>query len=805
MPEKEIKQVKTVSPPDRLTILLSLGLSVILGLGLTLMFQSTYELKVNYVLLCIGIPVYAILSVFLVSRKKIWPFFALLIATLLGCAVFYLLDLFGTEEGFWKIMTVLYQYSFRKLTLYKVINSEVSGVSISMVLLLLSFFPILFCNLVILRRKHFIFVFFWCLPYILCTIALDYMFPSMVSVELVLGAILLLLCFQSLRKMDGGQKDRTVLKLATPVFALLFILGLIFPQSSYSKNTLAEKEKEIVQSVVSDVVSLRNQMPRSVMSLFQKKKEPTSWAGSAVIKNLSKKLAVIDAGSENLNNAGDFLPPEVELFEVQRYKNLAYPGEIEYSRYLYLKSSSMGEYSDNKWEADDIDIAPENCYLGGTLPKEEQGKYALKVKMLADSKYCIMPFYTDNYTASYTDESAEDGVFKKTPPTMDSAILDEYCPEREAETYCVAYNNVPVKVGGDWSQEYLDLVYDRYLTVPLESRMQILSCDALPQWFHDVVDAKGSMTPEEKVTAVTTFITNLHPYNAETPYPPTDRDFVAWFLDNAETGYCVHYATASAILLRMLGVPTRYVSGYMVNTLTDLAPTTVYTTDAHAWFEFFTDELGWVMYDPTPGNENAMSDFGVEQAKEDYGLISSGSGMTQQTKVPEITETDPQMETQETSGQYYPDATSNSNEVTQAAKPSVSPVRSDSEDADEGGWNIPTFIWIPLLIIAGSILFALLLRLIYRLWWKRKLSGGSLNSRAHYYYRYFRISLLPYGKRPSRKIVSIAQKAAFSAGGISESELANMIAIGRRMLKMEGAKSTKLRRLIGKHLLQAGV
>ena len=48
------------------------------------------------------------------------------------------------------------------------------------------------------------------------------------------------------------------------------------------------------------------------------------------------------------------------------------------------------------------------------------------------------------------------------------------------------------------------------------------------------------------------------------------EDFAIWFLTEADTGYCIHFATAAVVLLRAAGIPARYVDGYVVNTQKDV-------------------------------------------------------------------------------------------------------------------------------------------------------------------------------------------------------------------------------------------
>lgn len=91
-------------------------------------------------------------------------------------------------------------------------------------------------------------------------------------------------------------------------------------------------------------------------------------------------------------------------------------------------------------------------------------------------------------------------------------------------------------------------------------------------------------------------------YDANAPAQPAGEDYVTWFLNQRGTGYCMHYATAATLLLRMMGVPARYVSGYVVN-VPRSGVANVPDRAAHAWVEVWFDDLGWYPVEVTPGFE----------------------------------------------------------------------------------------------------------------------------------------------------------------------------------------------------------
>jgi len=79
------------------------------------------------------------------------------------------------------------------------------------------------------------------------------------------------------------------------------------------------------------------------------------------------------------------------------------------------------------------------------------------------------------------------------------------------------------------------------------------------------------------------------------------KDPVGEFVFDKRRGYCEYFASAAALLLRMEGVPTRYVVGYSVRPDNfEGGHYVVREADAHAWVEAWLDARGWVELDPTP-------------------------------------------------------------------------------------------------------------------------------------------------------------------------------------------------------------
>lgn len=83
--------------------------------------------------------------------------------------------------------------------------------------------------------------------------------------------------------------------------------------------------------------------------------------------------------------------------------------------------------------------------------------------------------------------------------------------------------------------------------------------------------------------------------------PGTMDAGAAEFLFEKRTGFCAHYATAFALVLRVAGVPSRVVVGFRDGERNDVGDFLLVRFDhAHAWCEVQLGD-GWHRYDPTRG------------------------------------------------------------------------------------------------------------------------------------------------------------------------------------------------------------
>lgn len=120
------------------------------------------------------------------------------------------------------------------------------------------------------------------------------------------------------------------------------------------------------------------------------------------------------------------------------------------------------------------------------------------------------------------------------------------------------------------------------------------------------------------------FVASRCKYNLNFADYPSGSDYVVYFLETAKEGICGHFASAFTTLLRVLGVPSRFVTGYLSEAKSG-EKVIVTAKQAHAWTEVYFDGIGWIAMDPTPG-----SDQGALQGR-DGSEVGTSSGSSSGT------------------------------------------------------------------------------------------------------------------------------------------------------------------------------
>ena len=121
--------------------------------------------------------------------------------------------------------------------------------------------------------------------------------------------------------------------------------------------------------------------------------------------------------------------------------------------------------------------------------------------------------------------------------------------------------------------------------------------------------ATGNSGDEELIRRILRHF-NQEPFHYSLNAPYLGVNSVDEFLFDSRTGFCEHYASSFAVMMRMAGIPARIVTGYQGGWFSELGNyMLVRQSDAHAWTEVWLSGSGWTRVDPTA----AVSPLRVEQ------------------------------------------------------------------------------------------------------------------------------------------------------------------------------------------------
>ena len=104
-----------------------------------------------------------------------------------------------------------------------------------------------------------------------------------------------------------------------------------------------------------------------------------------------------------------------------------------------------------------------------------------------------------------------------------------------------------------------------------------------------------------KIATVVDWLRVGHHYTARPPVAPAGVDPVEDFIFRRSEGHCELFASAAVLILRAIGIPARYVTGFRGGDWNTVGGYVAVRADrAHAWAEAFLPDTGWVRVDATP-------------------------------------------------------------------------------------------------------------------------------------------------------------------------------------------------------------
>lgn len=156
------------------------------------------------------------------------------------------------------------------------------------------------------------------------------------------------------------------------------------------------------------------------------------------------------------------------------------------------------------------------------------------------------------------------------------------------ETYFPIWEKADLKKS---VQEYPPFIKDFYLQLPLH----------VPPRVRQLAEklTAGAGSPYEKAKVIENYLAQNYPYDLTISPVPNHRDAADYFLFELKRGYCTYHSTAMVVMLRSIGIPARWVKGFVSGTPNGEGIFNVAMSDAHAWVEVYFSGYGWVPFEPT--------------------------------------------------------------------------------------------------------------------------------------------------------------------------------------------------------------
>ncbi len=523
--------------------------------------------------------------------------------------------------------------------------------------------------------------------------------PSSFWLFLLLTAVALLVLTQAVRRRSTRDGIRLTAMLLVPVLLFSFLLFFLMPESTHELQ---------MSSLQQRVLSWFNGLPFVTQDA----------AGNLVFSPTGAAPSGLD-----LTTVGPKSPLRYPVMDIVSPQ----------SGLLYLRGQALELYDGIHWlpseDLADIYWPTEGLVDGGTI----------RVELRSGSRpYLYFPYYAG-------------GQLWSTDFTGGALANEDYLRDYEIQWL------IPGEAGVAGSAQDPNELYNQCLLLPKETM-------EWAQEFLEQIDLSGYDSVELRAEKIALFVRDSADYDLNTQaMPEASTDFARWFLEESDTGYCVHYATAATVLLRAAGIPARFVSGYTIYAQKGTAQS-VTADRAHAWVEYIHPQQGWTVLDPTP--EEALDP------------------PTEPTEATETTETTAPTEaptTAPTEAPTTPETTAPTEAPTTAPTEATTAPTETAAVTETGGYQDPgpkkdnSILLIYLLSAGGAALLLFLLWLQYTLRRQRRqkmLCSGPENRQAVNRWKYVAVLCRRLELAAPKELWELTEKAAFSQHTLTAGELA---------------------------------
>lgn len=252
-----------------------------------------------------------------------------------------------------------------------------------------------------------------------------------------------------------------------------------------------------------------------------------------------------------------------------------------------------------------------------------------------------------------------------------------------------------VYAGGEGTYaKYLNYVNETYLDVPKNMEKDIDAFLRDNKLYVPNLKNRELSDQYKKCLDIADYLKQNYKYSLDTNNGYTNP--VMTFLNKTKSGHCALYASAMTLMVRELGLPARYCTGFIVPHTYRGNDVTLYSSDLHAWCEVYFENVGWVLFDPTGVSSGGNADNSTVTDSESSDTESSDEESDDESSDVEIEITDSEKSDIETSD---PEDISDSTDISD-------PLSSDITGENVESVNILPFVLALLLVAIVAALAA---------------------------------------------------------------------------------------------------
>ena len=507
--------------------------------------------------------------------------------------------------------------------------------------------------------------------------------------------------------------------------------GVYVPQSRRKANLMAQRTAQHSLSLLALPLLALAALLASIILPQQGYQRPEA------IEALQQKIFSLDFGKDAFWRSNDGLTRGdlTSLSSIRFSGKTAIKVRVSSPYSLYLRDYAGALYTEDGWKnltsgdfstlANSVDIAPQNLLASAlTVSDSMPTTYSLSVQnvnstpqsiwtppglithadQIANAGYVqdtALAFASSAASADYTVEAVPVGMSLYSVPNADDGFEKAYQKAAGIADGLSSANGDDANSVRSAAKTYIGYLFDTYTTLPDDTQK---AAEALLQTYgiHAIYDG-SALNLAATCQEIRSLLAERCSYDYSPQQMPEGVDFSTWFLEEAQSGYCVHFATTATVLLRALGIPARYAEGYIV-IQKDYEKTPdadgfieIEDTHAHAWVEVFDPSiLEWVPVEVTESTQQSSAPTPAESGEPTLMPQETTSESTPEptpeptpTPTPEPTPeptAEPESNTQDES---TPDPGTTPEETDDAAAAQITPTPAPTDDGTGDGSTTP--------------------------------------------------------------------------------------------------------------------